>query len=308
MCIEYIKFVVNFHTLFTLYVLYSYACYFVYYRVYIYIVLTCIPTNIYTIYILYILRCNSPYEAYSASYLTTSKHILAVKSEEYNLTWVNCEMASFTHMRNSGTFYTDAHAHSMIIQTLDILDFSVIHLSAYERIHKRHQKYLYKTNKERRTAWSNIDIIQNISYILESNVRPTTTTTSTRTTTANNIRTSSTSSNTHTDTYTSSNTHTTSNGSKSNIVYDKDTTNKTVVIMPFLGGSMGAGHSVITNRYIYLSTCFWSFYTYIPYIVISVTRKEDVIYLKKYSNLPFYDILLLDNLPKSAALPMATGG
>ena len=214
-------------------------------------------------------------------------------------------MASFTHMRNSDTFYTDAHAHSMIIQTLDILDFSVIHLSAYERIHKRHQKVLYKTNKERRSAWSNIDIIQNISYILESNVRPTSSTTHTNTN-SNNIHTNTTNSNSNTHTHTSSNKSYNTN-SKSKIIYDSNTTNKTVVIMPFLGGSMGAGHSVITNRYIYLSTCFWSFYTYIPYIVISVTRKEDVIYLKKHSNLPFYDILLLDNLPKSAALPMATG-
>ena len=30
-----------------------------------------------------------------------------------------------------------------------------------------------------------------------------------------------------------------------------------VVIMPFLGGAMGAGHSELGNRFEYLKACFW---------------------------------------------------
>ena len=49
--------------------------------------------------------CNAVFEAYSASYLTTKAHMISVKSESFNLTWVNCEMASFIHMRDSRAFY-----------------------------------------------------------------------------------------------------------------------------------------------------------------------------------------------------------
>ena len=39
-----------------------------------------------------------------------------MKSEGYNLTWVNCEMASFIHMRVSNNFYNNPAGHGMIIQ------------------------------------------------------------------------------------------------------------------------------------------------------------------------------------------------
>ena len=77
--------------------------------------------------------CNEPGEAYSASWLATREHVLAVPSETYNLTWVNCEMASFIHMRRSMKHHSDRYNDGMIMQSLDVLDFSVIHLSAYER-------------------------------------------------------------------------------------------------------------------------------------------------------------------------------
>jgi len=51
--------------------------------------------------------CNAVFEAYSASFLTTRTHIVSVKSESFNLSWVNCEMASFIHMRDSKTFYNN---------------------------------------------------------------------------------------------------------------------------------------------------------------------------------------------------------
>lgn len=69
---------------------------------------------------------------------------------------------------------------------------------------------------------------------------------------------------------------------------------------------MGAGHSEISNRFDYLKASFWSIYEFLPNIVVGVSRKEDVEWCKKQSGLPFYDVLLLDNLPKSAGLPVGT--
>ena len=55
---------------------------------------------------------------------------------------------------------------------------------------------------------------------------------------------------------------------------------KTVAVMPFLGVDMGAGHSVLSNRYEYLKVCFWSVYPIIPNIVIGVLSSEDVDWIK----------------------------
>jgi len=62
----------------------------------------------------------------------------------------------------------------------------------------------------------------------------------------------------------------------------------------------GAGHSELGNRFVYLKACFWSIYEHIPNIVMGVSRQEDVDWGRLQSGLPFFDIILLDNLPKSA--------
>lgn len=69
---------------------------------------------------------------------------------------------------------------------------------------------------------------------------------------------------------------------------------------------MGAGHSELGNRFEYLKACFWSLYEFFPNIVPGVSRQEDVDWCKKESGLPFYDVILLENLPKGASLPVAT--
>jgi hypothetical protein len=53
---------------------------------------------------------------------------------------------------------------------------------------------------------------------------------------------------------------------------------RTLVVMPFLGGAMGAGHSELGNRFHYLRACFWSFYEFFPYIMMGVSRPEDVVW------------------------------
>lgn len=69
---------------------------------------------------------------------------------------------------------------------------------------------------------------------------------------------------------------------------------------------MGAGHSELGNRFEYLKTCFWSLYEFFPHIVVAVARPEDVQWAWNSSGLPFYDVLLLNNLPKSAGLPVGS--
>ena len=82
--------------------------------------------------------CNAVFEAYSASYLTTKHHMLSgdtleyndirmrpykphilvliVASEGYNLSWVNCEMASFIHMKESNRFYSQPESEGLVMQ------------------------------------------------------------------------------------------------------------------------------------------------------------------------------------------------
>jgi len=211
--------------------------------------------------------CNGVFEAYSASYLTTKEHMLAIKSEGYNLTWVNCEMASFIHMKESNNFFKNANGHGMIVQTLDVLDFSAIHLSAFERSSKKYKHNLWKTKNDLKVEWTKIDPVIKAAKYLENLNNP--------------------------------------NISKIEIVWSEEA-KRTVAIMPFLGGAMGAGHSELGNRFEYLKACFWSIYEFIPNIVAGVSRQEDVDWAWKESGLPFYDILLLEGLPKSASLPVAT--
>ena len=69
---------------------------------------------------------------------------------------------------------------------------------------------------------------------------------------------------------------------------------------------MGAGHSVLSNRYTYLVACFWSIYRFIPNIIVSVASEADVEWARSKSGMPFYDVFHMKGLPKSASLPVAT--
>ena len=136
--------------------------------------------------------CNGVFEAYSASYLTTKEHMIHVNSETYNLTWVNCEMASFIHMKEGRNFFSNPFAHGMVIQvhmihpidthihikdahslpfskqsfndlfyqSLDVLDLSVIHLSWYERSSRKYRHKIYKSKAEQKTEWTKIEPVK----------------------------------------------------------------------------------------------------------------------------------------------------
>jgi hypothetical protein len=142
-------------------------------------------------------------------------------------------------MKESSKFYKSPNHHGVIIQSLDVLDFSVIHLSAYERSSLKHKNLIWSSETDRRRQWSNIDPVIEAGKQLEL---------------LNNPK---------------------KRSSSRNIQYSPEAKD-TVVVMPFLGGAMGAGHSKLGNRFEYLKTCFWSLYEFFPNIVISVTRQEDV--------------------------------
>lgn len=114
--------------------------------------------------------CNAVFEAYSGSYLTTKAHMLTVAN--YNLSWVNCEMASFLHMKGSSNFFTDPHGEGMIAQSLDVLDFSVIHLSAYERSSRKHRRKVWSNKADQESQWNKIETVKETARILETQNNP----------------------------------------------------------------------------------------------------------------------------------------
>ena len=108
---------------------------------------------------------------------------------------------------------------------------------------------------------------------------------------------------------------------------------QTVAIMPFLGLNMGAGHSVLENRFVYLKLCVLSVSKIFPNIAIGVLSADDRDWIMRWNLIlyhddhisyslqarchgfayffrnieyPIFDVIYLNNLPKSAALPVAT--
>jgi hypothetical protein len=127
-----------------------------------------------------------------------------------------------------------------IIQSLDVLDYSVIHLSAYERSLRKYHR-LIKTIKHPQS----IEVMEEVTKIMIENVQNQSSTTTSTSTQERSLE-----------------------------------MKRTLVVMPFLGTGMGSGHSVLANRYVYLKTCFWSFYADYPHIVVGVTSEADYNYCK----------------------------
>ena len=176
-------------------------------------------------------KCRDSGEAYAAAYLTTREHIVEHMIPNYNLSMVNCEMASFLMMSNAKDL--NKIRNGTIVQTLDILDFSVIHLSAYERLQRKYSKFTRIDN--------NITPVINSIELLKLMTLHKETTYSSKL---------------------------------------ESLLNETVVIMPFLGSDMGAGHSDLSNRYKYLHACIWSIRYYYEHIVIAVKYQVDYDYIR----------------------------
>jgi hypothetical protein len=103
--------------------------------------------------------CNAIYEPYSSAYLTTTRHILSRPANHYNLSIVDGEMATFYYVSETNRVYTDFNISGIIIQTLDVFDFSVIHLSAFERSLRKYQSQRKKVGK---TAIEEVVTVANI--------------------------------------------------------------------------------------------------------------------------------------------------
>jgi hypothetical protein len=125
-----------------------------------------------------------------------------------------------------------------VIQSLDVLDYSVIHLSAYERSLRKYHRYIKSIKYPH-----SIEVMENVTKVMLENVQKQTTAA-----------------------------HPTQERSLE--------MKRTLVVMPFLGTGMGSGHSVLANRYVYLKTCFWSFYADYNSIVVGVTSEADYNYCK----------------------------
>lgn len=218
-------------------------------------------------------KCRDSGEVYSAAYLITKEHIL-YQHTGYNYSFVNCEMGSFIMMNQR--FNIDRNVNGTLIQTLDVLDFSVIHLSAYERLQRRWSPFLKKeiSNNPKLKGLYDLSSIDKIEPILKV-----------------------------------------SQFLKERAMRMKlnrddrplfNEMNKTVVIMPFLAAENGAGHSKLGNRLHYLHACFWSCFAEFHHVVAVVKNEPDAAFARNGSGLPFWDVVLIKDLPKNAALPVAT--
>lgn len=214
-------------------------------------------------------KCRDHGEAYSAAYLTTTEHLLT-HNTHYNLTWVNCEMASFIMMNSPRAEHkADSVAHGgQVVQALDVLGFSVIHLSAYERLLRRHKK----GQKQK------FDAIKEAIRVLKQRAQG-----------AAAARKANDTDNGF--------------GAEGEVAL---LLSRTVAFMPFLGSDMGAGHSDLSNRYLYLQACVWSLYIHFEHIVVFVKHTADYEYVMRDSGLPVYQVHVLEGLPKSASLPVGS--
>jgi len=57
-------------------------------------------------------------------------------------------------------------------QTLDVLDFSAIHLSWYERSSRKYRHKIYATKQEQKTEWTKIEPVKDTARQLEERMNP----------------------------------------------------------------------------------------------------------------------------------------
>ena len=314
-------------------------------------------------------KCRDSGEAYAAAYLMTKEHLL-YQNTGFNLSMVNCEMGSFVMLYRGRREKENA----TVIMSLDVLDYSVIHLSAFERLQRRWQ---HVTGKPRGIA----PILTSIEYVKQHTLkilqqRSDSSSSSSSSSSSRSSSSSHPSSGVVSNTSTSFNINGVDNVNHTNISLksssrsdnneDKSSSNenintktippspppttlsqpkfikntvyvggrrtsqsqqtpsitgegwsqisqsiiqnkmdRTVAIMPFLGFANGAGHSKTNNRFEYLKACVWSLRALFKHIVVYIKSAKDKAWIES-SGLPVWKAELLTNLPKHAALPVAS--
>ena len=124
-------------------------------------------------------------------------------------------MGSFIMMNHKAN--PSRNVNGSMTQSLDVLDFSVVHLSWYERLQKRHSRTIQAELKIDRKDKARMATIHSLTAIEK--------TVELLKTRALKIRDPS-------------------------IPLAVPELNRTVAVMPFLGSDMGAGHSNLNNRWI----------------------------------------------------------
>ena len=160
-------------------------------------------------------KCKDAGEVYSAAYLIHKTHLLE-QFTDYNLTWVNCEMGSFIMMNQRAD--PNKNVNGSLTQSLDVFDFSVVHLSAYERLQRRWGGSIAKLPGVKKMNQGSIEeiaeVVRNLKRRALQRRQP-------------------------------------------GYPLPSPKVNRTIAIMPFLGSDNGAGHSKLGNRLVYLQACFW---------------------------------------------------
>lgn len=80
---------------------------------------------------------------------------------------------------------------------------------------------------------------------------------------------------------------------------------RVLAIMPFYAAGAGVGHSDVDLRRAYLNATIYPLQTMFPNIVVSVSDKSDLQFVKD-TNFPFFDILYNPGIPDPRKLGVAT--
>jgi hypothetical protein len=176
--------------------------------------------------------CLDRYESFSGAFLTTKDRLLS--------TYVGFDLAQKTLSCESAVMMMTRSRYKQL-QSLDILDFSVINLSTYERLQIINKNHISEEELKQETY----PVMSKIATNLKRNLnRP-------------NI------------------TNLIKNQTRNMTAFDVGT----VIIMPVLLSAKGTGNSRAINRKAYLAVCFWSFYATYSNIVAFVMNEEDLNYL-----------------------------
>lgn len=215
-------------------------------------------------------RCADEGEAFAGSWFITKKHFLSYNTT-YDLAEANPELASFLviETRRSRKAWYPIGA---LMQTLDVLDFSVIHLSAYERLYRKYQYDIEEAEVIAETRMTMMNAVRSLKVEADKE-------------------------------------RALKNGTRSfknlyDSIFSSPSSSESLAMLPWLGSIKGYGHSEISFRMRYLEACVWSIHPLIPHIVIGVASQHDRALLEQ-SNLPLLEIIVLENLPNPQALPVA---
>lgn len=189
-------------------------------------------------------KCADVFEAYSASYLITREHLME-QFTFYNLTWVNCEMGSFIMMNQRAR--AERNVNGSVTQTLDLFDFSVIHLSWFERLQNRHAKTVEWNRQYPKSRYTSKDAVKALNESEKSKMKFL----------MKEIKKLAPSS----ELFSISKIKEARDFLKTRALRLREIDaplaiaelNRTVAIMPFLGGDMGAGHSKLGNRLVHIT-------------------------------------------------------